>query len=575
MVVLLLSKRRKSTRISTRTTRLSTWRVLATVAALMAGIGAAQAAARDAFPDPRPATRAAAVALVAGETPAPLGCLTPQVQGLSVSRLGASPAARRALTMLQRRSYSGAERHVLAADGTRVGYTDSPSAFDRVAPADLDGNGTPDHVQHVLEGLGQARSLLVDRLQLPAPVGVEVLLLELGPDLEGYLVAREHGTTIVLDGWPGTDAEAVRSAAAHQYAHAVAHSAGPHMPREWGEALATWTTIELDGGPDGVVAALLSTRLERMGAGLLSRDLELAAGNAIWFAFLNEAYGPAAVSVTAQELARGGSTGVALDRAMRRVSDDGLNAAFREFQLWSVLVGPRSDRHHFSFSGRLDGPFFTSTADGLPALSVQTDPSVAPWGATQIRIAPDAEDGGLGLRFEGEIGARWEADLLLVDATGTMRRLALDLSAEGWAEITVPLDQVAEALLLVRNVGSEDGAAHRYTYAVHRDRGYPLEIAAFEARQQGETVDVYWESRAERELIGFNILRVREDGGAEEVVNPVWIPALGEGAEPTYYQYADRDTEPGVAYVYRIQAITTHGLTSLSDPVSVRLPPTP
>ena len=44
-----------------------------------------QAAARDAFPDPRPATRAAAVALVAGETPTPLGCLTPQVQGLTLS----------------------------------------------------------------------------------------------------------------------------------------------------------------------------------------------------------------------------------------------------------------------------------------------------------------------------------------------------------------------------------------------------------------------------------------------------------------------------------------------------------
>ena len=81
--------------------------------------------------------------------------------------------------------------------------------------------------------------------------------------------------------------------------------------------------------------------------------------------------------------------------------------------------------------------------------------------------------------------------------------------------------------------------------------------------------------RNDRDLIGFNILRAREDGGIEQVVNPVWIPALGEANEPTYYRFADRvAAEPGV-YEYRIQAITTDGLTSLSDPVVIRRPATP
>ena len=79
---------------------------------------------------------------------------------------------------------------------------------------------------------------------------------------------------------------------------------------------------------------------------------------------------------------------------------------------------------------------------GLPALSVQADPAVAPWGATQVRIAPDVHEGGLSLRFEGEIDARWEADLLLIDAVGTVRRLALEPSPEGWAENTVPLESM-------------------------------------------------------------------------------------------------------------------------------------
>jgi hypothetical protein len=355
----------------------------------------------------------------------------------------------------------------------------------------------------------------------------------------------------------------------------VADAAGPQMPREWGEALATWTTLDLDGEPDGVTAALLSTRLERLDEGLLSRDLELAAGNAIWFVFLAEAYGLSAVSVTAQELARGGSAAAALDRGLRRVSDDGLAAAFREFHLWSILVGPRADRFHFSFAGRLAGPRFASSADGLPALSVQSDPAIAPWGAAQIRVLPDAGDGGLGIRFEGEVSASWEVDLLLIDDDGSLRRRALELTDEGRGERTVPLDGVAEALLLVRSLGSEDGAAHRYTYAVHRERGYPFEITSLEARQRADGVDVCWDTGSERELIGFNVLRFREGGGPAVVVNPVWVPALGEPGEPTSYQLADRSVEPGVSYVYRVQAITVDGLTSLSEPLEVHPPETP
>jgi hypothetical protein len=477
--------------------------------------------------------------------------------------------------LLQHRSYSGVEETVIASDGTPVAYTIEPSAFDRISHTDFDGNGTPDLVQRVVEGLDQARQLLVDQLHLTAPDGLDVVLLELGADLEGYLVARNGGATIVLDGSSGADGDTIRNAAAHQYAHAVANAAGPGMPREWGEALATWATLKLNGPPDGITAALIATRLERLDSGLLSRDLELAPGNAVWFAFLDEAYGLAAVSVTAEELAQGGSTAAALDRALGRVSDDDLAVAFREFHLWSILVGPRADPFHFTFAESVAAPDFASTTEGLPALSVQSDPAIAPWGATQIRIVPVDTDGGLGIRFEGGFRATWEADLLLTDATGTLRRLALELTPEGWGEVTVPLDGLVEALLLVRNVGSEDGGSHRYTYAAHRERAYPLEIASFAARHLGDAVDLRWDTSSEQELVGFNVLRIRDDGGAEVVVNPVWVPALGALDERTSYQFEDRGVEAGVTYIYRVQAITVDGLTSLSEPVVVRRPATP
>ncbi len=412
---------------------------------------------------------------------------------------------------------------------------------------------------------------------MPAPQGIDFVLLELATDRTGYQImpdSESDRVILVLDS-SAPDPDTARRAAIHQYAHAVALAAGPRMPGEWGEALATWATLFLDGLPDPVTAGLLSTRLERLDQGLLSQDPELAAGNAIWLSFLEEAYGPAAVSVTMQELAQGGAIEAALDRALDRVSGDDLAAAFREFHLWSILVGSRADRFHFSFAERMAEPRFASEASGLPALSVQADPALAAWGATQVRIVPDSDDGGLDLRFDGELTAGWEADLLLIDETGILRRLAIDVSSEGWGQSTVPLDGVAEALLLVRNVGSEDGAAHRYSYAAHRVRGFPFEISTLEARpigDAGDGIDITWETTSESRLIGFNVLRIREDGGSEVVANPVWIPALGDRARPTSYHFLDRDVDPGASYIYRIQGITSDGLTSTSDPVVARRP---
>jgi hypothetical protein len=480
--------------------------------------------------------------------------------------------------MLQRREYPDVDRSAFAADGTRISYSVEPSAFDRISPVDRDQDGRPDLLMHVTTGLDQARRLLVDWLGLPAPPGLEVVLLELGMDHTGYLVTPDgqpDRIILVLDSSAPSDGDTPRHAAIHQYAHAIALAAGPRMPPEWGEALATWATLFLDGQPDSVIADLLSTRLDRLDLGLASRAPEVSAGNAIWFAFLEQFYGPAAVSVAVQELAQGGPIDAALGRALARSSADDLATAFREFHLWSILVGSRADRFHFSFAGRLTEPGFASDNSGLPALSVQADPSLAPWGATQVRIVPDSDDGGLVLRFEGDLTATWQADLLLVDDEGTMRRLAIEVAPEGWGQTIIPLDGVAEALLLVRNLGSDDAAPQRYSYAAHHERGFPFELSGLEARSVGEAgggIDITWETASENRMVGFNVLRVREGGGAEVVVNPVWIPALGDRTRTTSYHFLDRDIEPGASYIYRVQGITLEGLTRTSDPVVARRP---
>ena len=171
--------------------------------------------------------------------------------------------------------------------------------------------------------------------------------------------------------------------------------------------------------------------------------------------------------------------------------------------------------------------------------------------------------------FEGDFGGRWQADLLLIGRDGTKLRLPLEVSAEGRGSATVPVDDVAEGFLLLRNVAGEEVPPRRYTYAAEIERGYPFEIVSIEATPAERGVELRWETASEQDLLGFNVLRVREQSGPVVVVNPVWIPALGDRSNPTVYHYLDAAALEGVAYVYRVQGITRDGLTRASDPVGV------
>lgn len=547
---------------------------LVLLAGLCGQAAASQERSAKPFPEPRPSTRAEAVVMIRGaETARP--CLTPEIQLAGRGIMGTAPVTRRALALLQRRATFSGERTVEGPDGIPVRYAPAALGYDRIDPTDRDRDGVPDVLQATLEGLVQARGLLVGQLELPRPDGLEVLLVELDDPLGGYLVpplARGSRATLVLDASPRGGPDGARRAAVHQYAHAVALAAGTSFPVEWSEALATWATIRLQG-LEPATAAQLDDRLRRLSDGLLDPDLSLAAGNALWFSFLDEAYGAHAVRLTVGALAReNASVAMALDLGVRQASEDDLASAFREFHLWSLFVGQASDGEHFSFAEGLASPSFASTTAGLPALSVQSDPPVAPLGAAHVRIRPEEHDGGLRIDIEGDFPARWEADLLLIGKTGVRHRLPLPLTVEGRGESTVPLDGLAEAVVLLRSLGSDDTRAHRYTYAARVEKGFPYEIASLRSTRlpdPGAGVLVEWETSSEQRLVGFNLMRKREAGGPLVIVNPIWIPALGDGTHPTSYRFVDPDADPQAAYLYRIQGITTDGLTAVSEPVDV------
>lgn len=526
-------------------------------------------ASADPFPAVRPALRAQVASLAGAPAPLSTGCLTPLLPPPDSPASGLS--LRKALGLFGPDGVLPGERRVVTTDGIVLRYTLERGSPDRIDPADEDGNGQPDLVEAVLNGVQSARHTLVDQLDLPRPGPIEIVLARLGGSVEGVTIPAAGGgsrTALVLESTPRWGAAGARREAVHQYAHAVALALGA-VPAGWGEALAVWTTMGVDRSVDARTADLLSRRLERLPEGLFPDDPELGAGNALWLAFLEEQYGSTTVALTVRELATGAAPGVALDRALRRGAGATLDAAFREFHAWTVLVGDRSDGKHFSFADRLATPRPQASSDGLPVLSVRADPAVAPLGAVTLRIGASEMEGGLTLRFEGEIPGRWEADLLLVSREGRLRRVPMPLGGEGSGEVTVPAQGLKEVLLLARNLESDDHRARRYTWAAHADRGYPFELAALQAgRSADEGTLVTWETTSERGLVGYNVFRVPAEGGAPIRLTPVRIPAVGDSATPASYQFLDPYAEAGVPYLYRIEGITLEGLSSFSELVS-------
>ena len=109
-----------------------------------------------------------------------------------------------------------------------------------------------------------------------------------------------------------------------------------------------------------------------------------------------------------------------------------------------------------------------------------------------------------------------------------------------------------------------------FTFAADRKKQYPFVLDSLRAvpvEGPGGGVLVSWETVAEQELIGFDVIRDSDDGAPSIAVNPVLIPAMGDEVHSTTYHFLDRSAGEGVRY--RIQGITINGLASRSDPAPV------
>jgi hypothetical protein len=406
-----------------------------------------------------------------------------------------------------------------------------------------------------------------------------MLFADLGPDIEGYyLPAKGRQPATIVVSLESAESELDRIVA-HQLAHALATEWG--LSSHWGEGLAIWTELQLPRRADPRLLEDLNRRLSTLQDGFIDLDPRNASSIAAWLSFSAARWGDASVGQTLLELTEidtADSDAATLDALDRTVQQHGtsLAQAFADFQLWTLFTGSRDDGKHLSFASQLQDPSFTSDANGLPALSIQSDPALMPWGATRVRllnaVAESADrEGGLHIVFEGEFSARWAVDLILTGSSGEIHRLPLGL-VDGRVETIVPLESLQEAVLLVRRLGGRidrQAAALPYSYSAARESDWPVELAEVAVEMNGSDRLVQWETLTEQDVVGFNLLRRSHGGEIFTQVNPVWIPAIGRSDQGVGYRFLDRDADPEQRYEYRVQAITSSGMTSHSKTVTV------
>jgi hypothetical protein len=107
-------------------------------------------------------------------------------------------------------------------------------------------------------------------------------------------------------------------------------------------------------------------------------------------------------------------------------------------------------------------------------------------------------------------------------------------------------------------------AAVTYTY----EATTLVTLSSFTAKAGNQKVTLNWETEAELDNAGFNILRSTDEAGPYVQVNADLIPAKGSIMGGAKYQFIDQSVQNREEYFYILEDIDTFGNTTQHGPVS-------
>ncbi len=104
------------------------------------------------------------------------------------------------------------------------------------------------------------------------------------------------------------------------------------------------------------------------------------------------------------------------------------------------------------------------------------------------------------------------------------------------------------------------------------DCGIPVELIYFQTIPGSDAVTLVWETAAEIDTAGFNILRSESQDGAFDKINDVLIPGEGGPTQGAAYSYIDGGLQSGATYWYQLEDVDVTGESYIYDvTVSVTL----
>ena len=92
-----------------------------------------------------------------------------------------------------------------------------------------------------------------------------------------------------------------------------------------------------------------------------------------------------------------------------------------------------------------------------------------------------------------------------------------------------------------------------------------MELVYFQPITGSDSVTLVWETAAEIDTAGFNILRSESQGGPFEKINDVLIPGEGGPTMGAVYSYVDDGLQIGATYWYQLEDVDVTGESYIHD----------
>jgi hypothetical protein len=98
-------------------------------------------------------------------------------------------------------------------------------------------------------------------------------------------------------------------------------------------------------------------------------------------------------------------------------------------------------------------------------------------------------------------------------------------------------------------------------------------LASFNAQSQANQVVLEWTTATEISTYCFRVYRATDINGEFSAIED-YIPAVGNTASSTSYEYTDNSVEPGVTYYYQLADVNKYGWETVHSTVASATPGT-